>query len=100
MRIIAIKTLTNAIEAHPEIKTSVNLWIAKVKEANWHRSADVNNDFSKARTIKNNRIVFNINKNDYRLIVQVNFPAKIVYIKFIGTHSAYDKIDPETVNNY
>ena len=100
MKIITKRTLANAIEVHPEIKTSINLWIAKVKEANWERPNDVNNDFSKARTIKNNRIVFNINKNDYRLIVQVNYPAKIVYIKFIGTHSAYDKINPETVNNY
>lgn len=100
MKIITKRTLANAIEVHPEIKTSINLWIAKVKEANWERPNDVNNDFSKARTIKNNRIVFNINKNDYRLIVQVNFLAKIVYIKFIGTHSAYDKINPETVNNY
>ncbi len=100
MKIITKRTLANAIEVHPEIKTSINLWIAKVKEANWEQPNDVNNDFSKARTIKNNRIVFNINKNDYRLIVQVNYPAKIVYIKFIGTHSAYDKINPETVNNY
>ncbi|RUA27419.1 MAG: type II toxin-antitoxin system HigB family toxin [Bacteroidetes bacterium] len=100
MKIITKRTLANAIEVHPEIKTSINLWIAKVKEANWERPNDVNNDFSKARTIKNNRIVFNINNNDYRLIVQVNYPAKIVYIKFIGTHSAYDKINPETVNNY
>ena len=100
MKIITKRTLANAIEVHPEIKTSINLWIAKVKEANWERPNDVNNDFSKARTIKNNRIVFNINNNYYRLIVQVNYPAKIVYIKFIGTHSAYDKINPETVNNY
>ena len=100
MKIITKRTLANAIEAHPEIKTSINLWIAKVKEANWDQPTDVKNDFSKARTIKNNRIVFNINKNDNRLIVQVNYPLKLVYIKFIGTHSAYDKIDPETVDNY
>jgi mRNA interferase HigB len=100
MKIITKRTLARAMEEHPEIKTSVNLWIAKVKEVNWDRPTDVNNDFSKARTIKNNRIVFNINKNDYRLIVQVNYPLKLVFIKFIDSHSAYDKIDPETINNY
>jgi mRNA interferase HigB len=57
-------------------------------------------DFNKARTLKNDRVIFEINGNDYRLIAEVNYPKGWVFIKFVGTHAEYDKVDAETVNLY
>jgi mRNA interferase HigB len=100
MRIIALKPLKDVSIKHPEIETSLKLWIVKVKKAKWNKSSDIFETFTKARTIKGDRVVFNINKNDFRLVVLVNYESQKVFIKFIGTHSEYDKIDSETINLY
>jgi len=66
--------------------------------ATWKKPDDVTNAYNTARTIKNNRVIFKINENDYRLIIEINYHKGWVFIKFIGTHGEYDKIAPETVN--
>ncbi len=100
MRIIAISTLKQFYEKHPETETGLKVWIKKTKNADWARPNDVLETFTHARPIANQRVVFNINKNDYRLIVMVNYRRQSVYVCFIGTHGEYDKIDPATVWNY
>ncbi|MAE83736.1 MAG: addiction module toxin RelE [Flammeovirgaceae bacterium] len=97
MRIIAEGTLKKYYQTHPEVETGLKTWLQIVKKANWSSPEEILNAFSKARPIGNGRVIFNINKNDYRLIVQVNYDRQSVYICFIGTHSEYDKIDPLTV---
>jgi mRNA interferase HigB len=67
---------------------------------NWKQPGDVTRDFNTARTLKNNRAVFKINENDYRLIAEINYQKGWVFIKFIGTHAAYDKVDAAIVNLY
>jgi len=68
-----------------------------VIQCSWEKADDIFKDFPKARPIKNNRCIFNINKNDYRLIVKIHYNRGIVYIRFVGTHSEYDQIDATTI---
>ncbi|MEQ8882340.1 MAG: type II toxin-antitoxin system HigB family toxin [Cyclobacteriaceae bacterium] len=100
MRIVAVSTLKAYYTEHPETETGLKIWIQKVKKSNWEKPNDVLNSFTHARPIANSRVVFNINKKDYRLIVQVNYDRQTVFICFIGTHSEYDKVDAETIWNY
>lgn len=100
VRIIAVSTLKAYYATHPETETGIKIWVQKVKEASWERPDDVLNTFTHARPIGKGRVIFNINKNDYRLITQVHYDRKSVYICFIGTHEDYDNIDPETVWNH
>ncbi|MEQ9375875.1 MAG: type II toxin-antitoxin system HigB family toxin [Imperialibacter sp.] len=100
MRIIALSTLKAYYLKHPETETGIKLWIEKVKGALWTKPEDILNSFTHARPIGKGRVIFSINKNDYRLVVQINYERQSVYICFIGTHSQYDRIDPETVWEY
>ena len=75
-----------------------NNFVHDVLSKQWRRPSDVTRDYNTARTIKNNRVIFRINENDYRLIVEINYHKGWVVIKFIGTHAEYDNADPETVN--
>ncbi|MEQ8469586.1 MAG: type II toxin-antitoxin system HigB family toxin [Marinoscillum sp.] len=95
-----MSTLKKYYEKHPDSETGLKVWLQKTKKSNWETPSGILNTFSHARPIGNGRVIFNINKNDYRLIVQVNYDRKSVYICFIGTHSEYDKIDPLTIWEY
>ena len=97
MRIIARKTLRLYWEAHPDARQALQSWYADVKRAEWNSPADVKRVFRNASIIANNRIVFNIKGNRYRLIVAGDFSHHIVFIRFIGTHSEYDKTDASTI---
>ncbi|HCC25458.1 MAG TPA: addiction module toxin RelE, partial [Holosporales bacterium] len=72
-------------------------WFAETKKALWSSPQNIKDHYRSADFLKNNRVIFNISGNKYRLIVQVNYHFKIVYIRFIGTHQEYDKIDPESI---
>ncbi len=72
-------------------------WHAKTKHAQWAAPADVKADYRNASFIANNRVVFNIKGNSYRLVVAINYSFSVVYIRFVGTHKEYDKIDVATV---
>lgn len=100
MRIIAISTLKNYYLKHSETEIGLKIWIQKTKKSIWKQPSDILQTFTHGRTIGNGRVVFNINKNDYRLIIQVNYDRGTVFICFIGTHSDYDKVDKETVWKY
>jgi mRNA interferase HigB len=65
--------------------------------ANWLTPADIKEQYRNASILKNNRTIFNIAGNKYRLVVEINYPAQIIFIRFIGTHQEYDSIDVETI---
>jgi mRNA interferase HigB len=98
MPIIAKRTLKLFWERHPDAKTPLEVWHSEVSKAIWTGPADVKRQFgTTVDFVKDNRIIFDIGGNKYRLIVHVAYPFKNLMIKFIGTHKEYDKIDPETV---
>jgi mRNA interferase HigB len=85
---------------HSDCKEVLEKRYNDVLSKNWKKPGDVTKDFNTARTIKNNRAIFKINENDYRLIVEVNYPKGWVFIKFIGTDSQYDKTDAEKIDSF
>lgn len=72
-------------------------WFAEASGASWETPQAIKDQYRHASFVADNRVIFNIGGNKYRLVVHVNYDYGIVYIKFVGTHSAYDRIDPETV---
>lgn len=98
MRLIKIKTLIDFFKKHPQAEQPLKAWVLEVKKAKWQTPQDVKNLYRSADIIQDNRVIFNISGNKYRLIVKINYHCGVVYIKFIGTHAEYDKIKAETVN--
>ncbi len=105
MRIIARRTLREFVESlagqkdQPAVKAALDAWFDEVGKAEWANSADVKRHYATASIVNAERIVFNIKGNDYRLVVAVDFEKGIVWIKWIGTHQAYDKVDVTEVKH-
>lgn len=97
MRIIAISTLKTFWEKHPDAELPLKEWYIKSSRAQWESLADIRNDSNTVNYVGNQRYVFNIKGNLYRLIAAIKFKPKLVYIRYIGTHSEYDKIDASTI---
>lgn len=97
MRIIAISTLKTFWEKHPEAELPLKEWYIKTSWAQWKSLADIRNDFNTVDYVGNQRYVFNIKGNRYRLVAAIKFKPKLVYIRFTGTHSEYDRIDAATI---
>lgn len=97
MRVIAISTLRQFWEMHPDAEQPIKAWFDEASKATWTQPSDVKAHYGNSSILKNRRVVFNIKGNDYRLIVAIAYKLGIVYVKFIGTHAEYDKIDAETV---
>jgi len=97
MRVLSRKTLKEFWLKHPQAGAPLKAWFAEAKKALWNTPQDIKNHYRSSDFLKNNRVIFNISGNNYRLIVQVNYHFKIIYVRFIGTHKEYDKIDPETI---
>ncbi len=97
MRIIARKTLQAFWQTHPDVEQPLRSWFAKASQANWQTPGDIKADYRNASFIANNRVVFNIKGNNYRLVVAIKYEYGVVYIRFIGTHREYDRIDATTV---
>lgn len=93
MRIISRRILREFWEKHPDMEGALQTWYTRAKRAKWKTPSDVKVDFRNASFIKNNRVVFNIKGNSYRLIAAIHYQSGIVYVRFIGSHDAYDKID-------
>jgi mRNA interferase HigB len=79
---------------------ALKAWFAEVRLAQWTSPQDVKNRYANASIIANNRVVFNIKGNDYRLVVAIAYKMQYVYVKFIGTHAEYDKVDATTVDQF
>lgn len=99
MRIIAVSYLRSFWEANPDAEQHLKSWADEVRKANWTQPADIKAHYQNASILKNRRVVFNIKGNDYRLVVSVDFEKSIVWIKWIGTHKAYDRIDVTEVEH-
>ena len=97
MRIIAKKTLREFWMLHPNAEEPLLAWYREVEKADWDTPAKVKTRYRAASIVGGNRVVFNIKGNKYRLVVKVNYPYRVVYIRFVGTHAGYDKIDAEEV---
>lgn len=97
MRIIARRTLREFWERHADAEQPLRSWFHDVERADWRSPADVKRAYANASLSGENRVVFNIGGNNYRLIVAVNYPYRICYVRFVGTHQAYDRIDATTV---
>jgi mRNA interferase HigB len=80
-------------ELNPQIKGPINDWYEKVHSANWGSLTDIKNDFDSLDFVGNDRYVFIIKGNKFRLVVMIHFDIRTIYIRFIGTHAEYDKID-------
>ncbi len=97
MRIIARKTLREFATSHPRSRQPLDDWYSLVSSLAWETPADVKRYFRSADLLPGNRVVFNIAGNDYRLIVKIEYRFQILYIRFIGTHADYDRIDATTI---
>ncbi len=97
MRTISRKTLRAFWEKHADAQQVLQAWLYDAKQATWKTPADIKRVYRNASFVANNRVVFNIKGNDYRLVVAIQYQTGIVYIRFIGTHSEYDKIDAASI---
>ena len=97
MRIISKRALREFWERHPKSEQSLLAWHREVAQADWPTPADVVSRYPKASVVKNNRVVFRIQHNDYRIVARIFYPGRIVYIRFVGTHKQYDRINAEEV---
>ena len=97
MRVIAISTLRRFWQRHPMAETPLRAWYAEARRARWERPADVKANRRNVSVLANNRIVFNIKGNDYRLVVAMRYDRQIMFIRFIATHVEYDRIEATTV---
>lgn len=105
MRIIARRTLREFVKGlaghkdQPAVKAALEAWYDEVSKARWTNSAEAKRLYATASIVSAERIVFNIKGNDYRLVVSVDFEKDIVWIKWLGTHRAYDRIDVREVQH-
>lgn len=105
MRIIARRTLREFVESlaghadQPAVKAALDAWFDEASKARWVRSADIKAHYASASIVRADRIVFNIKGNAYRLVCAVDFAKGIVWIKWIASHAAYDRIDVKEVDH-
>ena len=99
MRIISRKTLRLFWEKpeYADAEQSLKAWFREASNADWTSPAAIKGAFGTASIVANNRVVFNIGGNKYRLVVKVNYPYRVLYVRFIGTHAQYDRIDVDEV---
>ena len=100
MRIIALSTLKAFVSTSPayaDAREPLLAWYRQVRRADWATPADVKRAIGNASILNDGRAVFNIAGNKYRIVVWINYPYRVVYVRFIGTHRQYDKIDAQAV---
>lgn len=97
MRIIALGALRNFWQKHAAAEIPLRSWYAAASRADWTSPADVKAAYRNASFVANNRIVFNIKGNDYRLVAAVHYNRGMMFIRYVGTHREYDKIDVTTI---
>lgn len=97
MRVIARKTLREFYESHADAKSPLEAWFHETLAAKWAGPQDIKQRFPSADILLGNRVVFNIKGNRYRLIVNIHYNTGIVFVRFVGTHAEYDKVDAATI---
>lgn len=97
MRLIALATLRTFWEKNPDAETPLRAWYALASRAVWTTPANIKAAYRTASFTANNRVVFNIKGNDYRLVVAVRYDRGLMFVRFIGTHHQYDRIEVDTI---
>ena len=103
MRVIARRTLTRFVgslrgqRGQRAVKAALDTWFYEVQRARWGNSAEVKKSYARASILSADRVVFNIKGNDYRLVTAIDYRREILFIKWIGTHADYDRIDARKV---
>ncbi len=97
MNVISKRTLVQYYERYMQAKTALEVWHADARKAEWKSPDDIKKMYASASFLSDNRVVFNIKGNDFRLVVHIDYRRKIVRVKFIGTHAQYDKINAEEI---
>jgi len=97
MHIISRKALVDYWDANPEAEQPLKAWYDEATKAEWKTPQDIKNQYRSASIVGNNRVVFNIHGNHHRLVVAVAYKRGWIFVKFLGTHDEYDKIDVTTV---
>ena len=97
MRVISIAMLRRFWEQHRAAETMLRAWRREAQVARWKTPKDILDYYPSADILPGNRVVFNIKGNQYRLVVEIHYNTGVVYIRFVGTHAEYDRIDAETI---
>ena len=97
MRIISKRPLRECWERHPDSEKPLKAWFQEVKNADWDIPAKLKEKFASASFVGNNRVVFNIKGNKYRIVVSIDFRGRVVYVRFVGTHEEYNAINASEV---
>jgi mRNA interferase HigB len=100
MRVIALGTLKKFLDGNPryaDAREPVLAWYRQVLKADWASPAMVKREIGTASILKDGRAVFNVAGNKYRIVVWINYPYRVAYVRFVGTHAQYDKIDAQTI---
>ena len=97
MRIIAKKTLRDFWEIHPDSEQQLKSWYPETSKAAWEGPNQIKLEYPTASFLVDNRVVFNIKGNHYRLIVKINYDYQMIWIRFVGTQAEYDKVNAKTI---
>ena len=97
MRIISRRRLVEFWESHPDAEQPLRAWYIEAKKANWNTPAEIKAIYHSVSILPNNRVVFNIKGNTYRLVVIVEYSQGKMFIRFVGTHAEYDRIDATSI---
>ena len=97
MRVIAVNTIRAYWAKHPKTEQSLKAWLQEVEQSNWNTPHALKLKYRNASILTGKRVVFNLNGNKYRLIVDIEYRLKIVFVVWFGTHAEYDLIDSKTV---
>ena len=97
MRVIAVSTLREFWKKHPQTEMPLRAWFANASRADWKSPAAIKAAHRNASFVGSNRVVFNIKGNDFRLVVAVHYNRRMRYVRFVGTHAEYDRINAERI---
>jgi mRNA interferase HigB len=97
MHIVSIQTLRAFWQKHPDAERPLRAWYALAEKASWRSPTEIKAVLGNVSFVDNNRVIFTIKGNDYRLIVAVEYQKGRLLIRFVGTHAEYDRIDPATI---
>lgn len=97
MRVISKKPLREFWEKHADAKAALQAWYEDALRAQWRTPGEIKDSYRTASIIGDNRVVFNIKGNDYRLVIKLHYDRGVAYVRFVGTYREYDRIDAETI---
>lgn len=97
MLVIALRALREFWQTHPQAEEPLRAWYAIARRADWKTPGDIKADYRTASFVARNRVVFNVKVNDFRLVAAVHYARGLLYVRFVGRHADYDRIDVTTI---